>query len=92
MNQPQVHMCLPILKPTPTSLPIAPSGLSQSTSFECPASGIELAAVIYFIFLFVLKLTPLSKPEQQSSLRSSFTGTLGSAFFVALCYHRLEIQ
>ena len=33
----------------PTSLP-HPCGLSQSTNFECPASCIELALVIYFTY------------------------------------------
>ena len=33
----------------PSSAPLpSPSGLSQSTSFECPALCIELALVIYF--------------------------------------------
>ena len=43
-------MWAPILNPAPTSLPIPSSGLSQSTSFECPASCIELALVIYFTY------------------------------------------
>ena len=45
-----VHGCTgpPILNPLPPpSLP-HPSGLSQSTSFGCPSSGIELALVICF--------------------------------------------
>ena len=36
----------PLLTPSPPH----PSGLSQSTSFECPASCIELALVIYFTY------------------------------------------
>ena len=50
----QVHTCPPILNPSPTTLPY-PSGLSQSTGFEFPASCIELALVIYFnmaIYMF----------------------------------------
>ena len=38
----------PILKPHPAPSPPHPSGLSQSTSFGCSASCIELALVIYF--------------------------------------------
>ena len=53
INQPQVFMCLPspeLLPPLPhPSLPY-PSGLSQTTSFGCPASCIELALVIYFTY------------------------------------------
>ena len=36
-------MCLPVLNPPPNSLPIYPSGFSQSAGSECPASCIELA-------------------------------------------------
>ena len=44
-------MYLPILNPLPPlSLPHS-SGLSQSTSFECPASSIKLALVIYFTYV-----------------------------------------
>ena len=50
LNQPSVHMCPPLLNPPPTSLPSHPSGLSQGTSCECPASCIELALVICFTY------------------------------------------
>ena len=50
VNQPQVHMCPPILNPIPPPSPPHPSGLSQCTSFECPASCIRLALVIYFTY------------------------------------------
>ena len=50
MTQPWVYMCPPILKPPPHLCPPHPSGLSQSTSFECPASCIKLALVIYLQF------------------------------------------
>ena len=50
MNHPQWHMCPPRLNPhSPPSLPHS-SGLSQNTDFECPASCIELALVIYFTY------------------------------------------
>ena len=51
MNQPWVHMG-PHQSwiPLPPLSPLHPSGLSQSTSFECPASCIELALVICFIY------------------------------------------
>ena len=41
MNHPWVHMCLPVLN-LPSHLPHHPSGLSQSTGFERPASEIKL--------------------------------------------------
>ena len=40
----------PILNLLPPPSPPHPCGLSQSTSFECPASCIELALVIYFTY------------------------------------------
>ena len=46
MNQPRVPVCSPFWTP----LPPHPSGLSQSTSFECPASCIRLGLVIYFTY------------------------------------------
>ena len=50
MNQPQVYMCPLILKPLLPPSPSHPSGLSQSTSFEGPASCTKLALVICFIY------------------------------------------
>ena len=50
MNQPWLYRCPAILKPLPTSLPLHPAGLSQSTSFECPSSCIKLSLVIYFTY------------------------------------------
>jgi len=47
MNWPQVYLCPPHPEPPPTSLPTL---LSQSTSFGCPASCIELTLVIYFTY------------------------------------------
>ena len=41
------HVC-PHPEPPSTPSPPHPSGLPQSISFECPASCIELALVIYF--------------------------------------------
>ena len=51
MNQPWVHMG-PHQSwiPLPPLSPLHPSGLSQSTSFKCPASCIELALVICFTY------------------------------------------
>ena len=50
MNQPWVYMCPTTQNPPSTSLPTHPSGLSQSTGFECPASCIKLALIIYFTY------------------------------------------
>ena len=75
MNQPQVYMYPPILKPTPPPFPPYSSGLSQSTSFGFPASYIELALVIYFIHgsvyvsvLFSQTIPPLPSPTKSKSL------------------------
>ena len=46
-NQPQVYMFHPTLRSHPLPSPLHPSGLSQSTSPEWPASCIEPALVIY---------------------------------------------
>ena len=50
MNQLWVCLCLTMLNTLPTSLPTTSLVLSQSTSFECPASCIKLALVICFIY------------------------------------------
>ena len=50
LNQPRVHMCPPILNSPPPSSSPHPSGVSQSTGFECPASCVELGPVIYFTY------------------------------------------
>ena len=68
VNQPQVYRCPPFLNPSPT-------GLSQCTSFECPASCIKLALVICFTYgnihvsmLFSHIIPPLSSPTSSKSL------------------------
>ena len=73
MNQPRVYMCPAILNP-PLSPPL-PSGLVQSTSFECPASLIELALVICFTYgnmhvsmLFSQIIPPSPSPTESKSL------------------------
>ena len=44
-------MCPPRPEPHPSpASPPQPSGLSQSTGFECPASFLELALIIYFTY------------------------------------------
>ena len=55
--------------------PPHPSELSQSTSFECPASCIELALVLYFTYgnihvsmLFSLIIPPSPSPTESKSL------------------------
>ena len=56
MNQPRVHVFQPVCMSSPCWTPLPPpskphpSGSSQSTSFECPASCIKLALVIYFTY------------------------------------------
>ena len=58
----------------PPSLPY-PSGFSQSTEFECPASCIKFIIVIYFIYgnvhvsmLFSQIIPPLPSPTESKSL------------------------
>ena len=60
----------PIFLPPPSS-----SGLSRSTDFECPASCIEFALVIYFIcgnayvsMMFSQIIPPLHSPDESKSL------------------------
>ena len=43
-------MCSPSWTPSPLHCPLHPSGLSQNTGFECPASCIEPALVICFTY------------------------------------------
>ena len=69
-----VHMS-PILNPLPPSSPPHPSGLSQSTGFECPASCIEIALVTYFTYgnihvsmLFSQIILPSPSPRVQKSV------------------------
>ena len=50
MNQPWVYMCPPSWTPLPPPSPSHPSGLSQSTGFECLISSIKLGQVTYFTY------------------------------------------
>ena len=52
MNQPQVYTCSPSWTPLPPPSPSHPSGLSQCTGFECPASCFKLGLVIHFTYFF----------------------------------------
>ena len=52
MNQPQVHLYPLILKPHPPPSPPHPSGLSQSTGFECPQSGFPYNNVHFHLSTF----------------------------------------
>ena len=79
MNQPWVYMCPTCVPPSWTPLPppstLHPSGLSQSTSFGCPASCIKFALVIYFTYsnihvsmLFSHIVPPSPSPKESKSL------------------------
>ena len=66
---------VPRLEPPPTSLPGHPSGLSQSSSLQCPALCIELALVVCFTrgnihvsVLFSQTVPPLPSPTLSESL------------------------
>ena len=55
MNQPRVYMCPSILNPSShIRLPPYSSGLSQSMDFECPASCIKLALVIWLCMVMYM--------------------------------------
>ena len=75
MNQPWVYMCPLSQTPHLHSSPCLPSGLSQCTSFECPASCIELGLFICFIcgnihvlMLFSQTIPPSPSPTESKSL------------------------
>ena len=75
MNQSRVYMCPTILKPLQPPSPPHPSGLSQSTSFGCPATCIEFALVFYFTYgnthtsvLFSHIIPLLPSPTESKSL------------------------
>ena len=64
--------CVPHPEPPPISFPIPSCGLSQCTSFECPASCIQLVLVIYFTYgnihvsvLFSQIIPPSSSTESK---------------------------
>ena len=75
MNQPQVYMHPPILNPSPTSLPTSSLWVVPEPSFECPASCIKRALVIYFTYgnihvsmLFSQIILPLPSLTELESL------------------------
>ena len=75
MSQPQVYMCSPSWTLLPPPSPPHPSALSQSTGFECPASCIKCALVIYFTYgnihvsvLFSQVIPPLPSLTELKSL------------------------
>ena len=89
--------CVP---PSKTLLPPAslphPSGLLQSTSFECPASCIKLALVIYFTYgnihvsmLVSHIVSPSPFPTESKSLYFTSVSFLLS-FMSGHCYHFLN--
>ena len=89
INQPQVFMCLPspeLLPPLPhPSLPY-PSGLSQTTSFGCPALCFRLALVICFTYgnihvsmLFPQIIPPSPSLTESKSLFFTFVSLLLSS-------------
>ena len=78
MNQSRVYMCPPPHTPIPPPSPSQPSGLSQCTGFECPASCIELGLAVCFTYgdihvsvLFSQITSPSAPPTESISL--SFT-------------------
>ena len=75
MNQPWVYMCSPVWIPLPPPSPSHPSGSSQRTSPEHPASCIEPGLVIYFTYdnihvsmLFSQIIPPLHSPTESKRL------------------------
>ena len=66
-----IHVLPPILNPLPPPSPPHPPGLSQNPGFGCPASGIELAQVIYITYN---ELTHLKTPWCWERLRAGGEG------------------
>ena len=86
MNQPWVHMYPPILKP-PLSPPYH-SVLSQNSSFEYPASCIELVLAIYFTYGNM----HVSMPFSQITPPSPFPTESKSLFFTSVSLLLSNIQ
>ena len=82
----QVHMCPPILNPSPTTLPY-PFGLSKSTSFEFPDSCIELALVIYFnMVIYMFQCYSFISSHPRLLLHSPNICSLPLCLFCCLAY------
>ena len=75
MNWPQCSCVSPSWTPLPPPSPPHPSGWSQSTDFDCLASCIELALVVYFTYgnmrvsvLFSQVIAPWPSPSESKTL------------------------
>ena len=82
----------------PTSSPPHPSGLSQSTSFECPVLCIKLSLVVYITYsniyvsmLFFHIVRPLPSPTLSKSLFFISVSLLMSCK-KGYCYHLSKIH
>ena len=95
MNQRWVYMCPPSC-PLPPPSPSHPSELSQCTSFECPASCIELGLVIYstygnihvsMLFSQIIPLFPF--PTEFNSLFFIYVSLLLYHVFISPLFWRI---
>ena len=82
------HMSPPSLTPLPPPSPPYPSGLPQSTSFECPVSCVEIALVIFFTYVNTHLSAILSNyPTLAFSHRVQKSVRYICVSFAALYYH-----
>ena len=82
MTRPQVHVSSPILSPPSPPFPPYPSGLSQSTRFECPAS------CIYMFQCYSLKSSHLYR---KGGKKSPFTAVLSERQISSLHFTNSQV-
>ena len=84
MNKPQVHMCSPILTLLPPPFPFHPSGLSQSTGFEC--SNLHWSSILHTV-IYMLQFYCLKSSHPHLLPQSPKACSLYLCLFYCLAYH-----